>query len=1572
MLGNRVAAICVGLFILTGLATGAVAADGSTGTCDGNVEVRGKWKVKNRTGQHADDFHFYMYQNDRPHVVVEGAKASSSSFGNVGVTLGTDDGSGSPPPGNHGAQVDMTGGAGVPAGDVLEIDLSLCMNERNNVKIKDIEWTFNGQSPMPGGGGLGFRVWRPFRGGSGGNRSTGGGGSGAQEGNGGNGYWIHVVCIENDSPNPLELNELKLLASNFFYGDLESDIDWASIDPVTNGNGGPPFVIPAGGAWYYYFETTGAYLGGHVYLKYSLSELSGEEFGESGGSGAGGADEDVVFGDHPVEEVPLDSILPGEDAWTTVGQMTYDFGPTPIPQDFFYPGCLPFEGSIFFVSDPINPTDPSDTLVLRGSDPFDRCDIPTPGACTVPIQIVDLSLQSVQPLVVTPNGQPPQLWDVHLTLTEEPSPPGTMQIDKLNPQGGLFTTDLFVQPVFTFTRVDPPHDVLVFDTAGVHPPVQFSMFPGEQVPWTHDMCSSSSSSSQLTFSTTNMAPDGPLNLQQTNPPGGSQWSLAPVRTQGDACLGCTQPEGSSGYAELPARCAYKTDVSPVVITDGLPNGSSLIVSVIVDRFHNIAPTVGGNIDPAGQVLDMDAVARLDIQGTGSLATLRRTVTMPVEMEVHTSPRTPGASSETLTTDMVRLEGALFGDPDFCVLRLSGGSSLGLPSPGHTTLTRLGPPGSDFQVDSFFDIEYRIEFQGCPGSVLDSFGGTTPVQQVRLHQDGDSPPAPSPDNQCVAPDDGTGTVHSPVPCPMYTPVRASMDVVLPTPNASELWMRPQLGLRFDTALAAPGGTLGGGTLTVSGDLRLEVSGTGSVSSLHRTVGLPITAEIHTAPRTPGDAIQDFDTDMFLLQGELFGDPDFDLLRITAGTSLGLPSPGHTTLTRLGPPGSNWQVDSFFDIEYRIEFQGAPGSTLDGLSGTTPPRTLRVSMQKPPTPIHPFGVAHEAVHAAHVDRDQPTGKLKISNLGSSGCDGYSIAGGGSGGGETTLEMEAAGIYSMCMVPHADGDRMCVRSDPLGGGVETLSLDNDCDAGGALTATLSLDDAVVDTFTWTQGTAPQVLVTAHLDSTKPGGNKVRWGDWTVDSFFDIEYAVDPNSSITGRPPVTANRVTITRSGQCVCEPGYDCSAPTNRGIEVLGTSSVVSISELESRLQAFGLMCSSAGGGGLTNGGTLTVSGGTLRVSNLGSSGCDGVSIDLGDSSNNGAVAELEPVIQNSPDMGITITARDQHGNPQGRVSHTRRLSTVSHLDADFSETGATTARLDMYRGGIFVGSSPPFPAVSTIDVTPGPTGLPQVDKCGKLAPFPPFFPCFVMHYDRDGQFTPPGGGPPLLGDEVRVLALDAPTPTSSVSELTIMGERLGSITLTSASSVTQCAPVVVSATSVHLHAGVEHVISLGAGGTPHETECRASSSRTLRVTFDSPIHAADGLPELGDEVLVDFGTGIAHTDGSVTIDQNVMTILLNNLPSSGCASVTVDGLACTNNAGLSDPVTPSSYVFELLVGDATGNSRVTSADVNHCRQEFGPVQAGSHRCDMNLDGVVNETDVNRVKGSTTGRGTVATCP
>ncbi len=149
---------------------------------------------------------------------------------------------------------------------------------------------------------------------------------------------------------------------------------------------------------------------------------------------------------------------------------------------------------------------------------------------------------------------------------------------------------------------------------------------------------------------------------------------------------------------------------------------------------------------------------------------------------------------------------------------------------------------------------------------------------------------------------------------------------------------------------PGGALGGETEFFDSTFEMQMTGTGALAGFSRLINIPINCVAETGPRTPGAAVQDFDNEMVQLQGAIFGDPDFDILAVRAGRDFGLPSPGHTTLTRLGPPGSNFQVDSFFDITYEIDFQGAPGGPLEGFAGTTT-GTVRMVAGLGPTPVEP---------------------------------------------------------------------------------------------------------------------------------------------------------------------------------------------------------------------------------------------------------------------------------------------------------------------------------------------------------------------------------------------------------------------------------------------------------------------------------------------------------------------------------------------------------------------------------------------------------------------------------------------
>lgn len=185
---------------------------------------------------------------------------------------------------------------------------------------------------------------------------------------------------------------------------------------------------------------------------------------------------------------------------------------------------------------------------------------------------------------------------------------------------------------------------------------------------------------------------------------------------------CQLPDNGGGTVDLPpAGCDYVGE-SPWRIVDGLPGGTTIEIDATFSNYINVVSVPGGTL--GGEFEQFDLGVMLEMTGTGALAGFSRTLFVFAQAETHSAARTPGDAVQSFSTEWFSLNGQLFGDPDFDMLQIQGGSSFGLPSPGQTTLTRLGPPGSDFNVDSFFDVEYKITFQGAPGSVLDGFSGTT--------------------------------------------------------------------------------------------------------------------------------------------------------------------------------------------------------------------------------------------------------------------------------------------------------------------------------------------------------------------------------------------------------------------------------------------------------------------------------------------------------------------------------------------------------------------------------------------------------------------------------------------------------------------------------------------------------------------------------------------------------------------------------------------------------------------------------------------------------------------------------
>ncbi|MEE8575813.1 MAG: hypothetical protein V3T31_01035, partial [candidate division Zixibacteria bacterium] len=200
-------------------------------------------------------------------------------------------------------------------------------------------------------------------------------------------------------------------------------------------------------------------------------------------------------------------------------------------------------------------------------------------------------------------------------------------------------------------------------------------------------------------------------------------------------------DDGSGTVSLPADCPYETEPEdPMVMIDGFPPGSWIEMDATLTNFNCTSPFLcssppgpglceapGGTL--GGNYQCFEAGLELKVRGQGGLAGFNRTLFVPMALEIHTGPRTPGDPLQVFPAEIYRAQGELFGDPDFCTFRILAGTDFGLPSPGQTTIEFNDP---DWWVESFFDVSYTVEFEGCPGSQLEGYVGTT-FATVRWNQ-----------------------------------------------------------------------------------------------------------------------------------------------------------------------------------------------------------------------------------------------------------------------------------------------------------------------------------------------------------------------------------------------------------------------------------------------------------------------------------------------------------------------------------------------------------------------------------------------------------------------------------------------------------------------------------------------------------------------------------------------------------------------------------------------------------------------------------------------------------------------
>ncbi|NOS99274.1 MAG: hypothetical protein HOP29_01450 [Phycisphaerales bacterium] len=328
-----------------------------------------------------------------------------------------------------------------------------------------------------------------------------------------------------------------------------------------------------------------------------------------------------------------------------------------------------------------------------------------------------------------------------------------------------------------------------------------------------------------------------------------------------------------------------------------------------------------------------------------------------------------------------------------------------------------------------------------------------------------PPSPTPAGApCVVPDNGGGTITlPPAGCGGYVSPQDLHEMIAGLPAGATIEVDANHD-KFFNQTEMPGGSLGGAIETFDSFLFMQMQGTGPLGGFNRNIAMQVQCQTHTGPRTPGSEVQSFPTEMFMLQGQLPpGDPDFDLLRIRAGTGFGMPSPGHTTLVRQGPPGSGFAVDSFFDIFYEIEFQGAPGSLLAGMMGSTT-GTIRMGIGQ---------AGNDQCIPRCMDYNVLTGVTSVADCECRDPNSCQV-----------VEAPVPGLAPRCVGLCVPGMTCVETVVPLGGGINRICCD--C-AAPACTTQEDCDDN--DVCTWDQCTAAGCTHTQNV-----------FGDVNHDGMVDI----------------------------------------------------------------------------------------------------------------------------------------------------------------------------------------------------------------------------------------------------------------------------------------------------------------------------------------------------------------------------------------------------------------------------------------------------------------------------------------
>lgn len=408
----------------------------------------------------------------------------------------------------------------------------------------------------------------------------------------------------------------------------------------------------------------------------------------------------------------------------------------------------------------------------------------------------------------------------------------------------------------------------------------------------------------------------------------------------------------------------------------------------------------------------------------------------------------------------------------------------------------------------------------------------------------------------------------------------------------------------------------------------------------------------------------------------------------------------------------------------------------------------------------GLPHTAVGKATLALSGA--RLAVANIGSSGMDGVEIALGATE--YHTVTLETAGAAAL---PTGAALRVSSRGELNGlqnqeilalriedvGNEFGLSVEAGNLAPQSITVEATLAGNVVASAIFTTSVGLPPIVTfppqgCYIDPVWPMNGDV----WAL-----VGLATSGPTTILGLPPVIADQVHLLL--------GNPAATLGSLSATVVVADNVPSFEIVTEELGMFGHGHTALGAATITG-----VGGAKVTVSNIGSSGQDGVVINLGDA--NQADLQLDPVSLSALGAHLAVSATGTFSGVAktdlGGASLTNVGSTID-VQADFSALGANQVRVEVWQGAAFQGSAvvPGGANVATLLST----GVP-VTGCGK---FPPDPPCIYIDFDHDIGIDPAGPATAITGNQLRLLANNATGVINSLASYTLLAANVPDLVL-----------------------------------------------------------------------------------------------------------------------------------------------------------------------------------------------------